>query len=84
MTEPEDPQKRLQFIQETIQTYGIHHIHTGRNSQWFEEHRSAIEPTGATLTTGATGVDWLTLADEKVTFAQFMEQRVSRSYHPGG
>ncbi|EIG6150603.1 ATP-grasp domain-containing protein [Escherichia coli] len=75
LTEPEDPQKRLQFIQETIQTYGIHHIHTGRNSQWFEEHRSAIEPTGATLTTGATGVDWLTLADEKVTFAQFMEQK---------
>ncbi|MBM2915722.1 carbamoyl-phosphate synthase large chain, partial [Escherichia coli] len=74
-TEPEDPQKRLQFIQETIQTYGIHHIHTGRNSQWFEEHRSAIEPTGTTLTTGATGVDWLTLADEKVTFAQFMEQK---------
>nr|AQZ20829.1 hypothetical protein pGD80-2_00186 [Escherichia coli] len=74
LTEPEDPQKRLQFIQETIQTYGIHHIHTGRNSQWFEEHRSAIESTGATLTTGATGVDWLTLADEKVTFAQFMEQ----------
>lgn len=66
LTEPEDPQKRLQFIQETIQTYGIHHIHTGRNSQWFEEHRSAIEPTGATLTTGATGVDWLTLADEKL------------------
>ncbi|SPW86910.1 ATP-grasp domain-containing protein [Escherichia coli] len=75
MTEPEDPQKRLQFIQETIQTYGIHHIHTGRNSQWFEEHRSAIESTGATLTTGATGVDWLTLADEKVTFAQFMEAK---------
>ncbi len=29
LTEPEDPQKRLQFIQETIQSYGIHHIHTG-------------------------------------------------------
>ncbi|MEM8220988.1 hypothetical protein Q4R35_17385, partial [Morganella morganii] len=26
LTEPEDPQKRLQFIQETIQSYGIHHI----------------------------------------------------------
>ncbi|EOA0970108.1 ATP-grasp domain-containing protein [Escherichia coli] len=69
LTEPEDPQKRLQFIQETIQTYGIHHIHTGRNSQWFEEHRSAIEPTGATLTTGATGVDWLTLAELKTHLA---------------
>lgn len=74
LTEPEDPQKRLQFIQETIQNHGIHHIHTGRHSQWFEEHRTAIESTGATLTTGATGVDWLTLADEKVTFAQFMVQ----------
>lgn len=74
LTEPEDPQKRLQFIQETILNHGIQHIHTGRNSQWFEEHRTAIESTGATLTTGATDVDWLTLADEKVTFAQFMEQ----------
>lgn len=74
LTEPEEPQKRLLFIQETIQNHGIHHIHTGRNSQWFEEHRKAIESTGATLTTGARGVDWLTLADEKVNFARFMEQ----------
>ncbi|MCK6737172.1 ATP-grasp domain-containing protein [Enterobacter bugandensis] len=74
LTEPEDPKKRLQFIQETIQNHGIHHIHTGRNCQWFEEHRTSIESTGATLTTGATGVDWLTLADDKVTFARLMEQ----------
>ncbi len=74
LAEPKDAQKRLQFIQDTIKNHGIHHIHTGRNSQWFEEHRTAIESTGATLTTGATGVDWLTLADEKVTFARFMEQ----------
>ena len=67
LTESEDPQKRLQFIQETIQNHGIHHIHTGRNTQWFEEHRTAIESTGVTLTTGATGTEWL-------TFAQFMEQ----------
>lgn len=74
LTEPDAPQKRLQFIKETIQNHGIHHIHTGRNCQWFEEHRATIESTGASLTTGATGIDWLTLADEKVTFAQFMEQ----------
>ncbi|RAY73197.1 carbamoyl-phosphate synthase large chain, partial [Enterobacter hormaechei] len=30
LTEPEEPQKRLLFIQETIQNHGIHHIHTGR------------------------------------------------------
>lgn len=74
LTEPKDPQKRLQFIQETVRNHSIHHIHTGRNSQWFEKHRAAIESTGATLTTGATGVDWLALADEKVNFARFMEQ----------
>lgn len=74
LIEPEDPQKRLQFIQDIIQNHGIHHIHTGRNSQWFEEHRTAIESTGASLTTGATGAEWLALADEKVNFAQFMEQ----------
>lgn len=72
--EPEYSQKRLQFIQETIQTHGIHHIHTGRNSLWFEEQRTAIESTGVTLTTGATDVDWLAIANEKVIFAQFMEQ----------
>lgn len=74
LIESEEPQKSLQFIQENIQNHGIHHIHTGRNSYWFEEHRTAIESTGATLTTGATGAEWLTLADEKITFARFMEQ----------
>ena len=74
LTEPEDPQARLQFIQETIQNHGIHHVHTGRNSQWLEEHRAVIESKGVTLTTGAMGVEWFTLADDKVNFAQFMEQ----------
>ncbi len=72
--EPDDAEKRLQFIIETVQQYGIDHIHTGRNCYWFEENRGAIEASGATLTTGAGGTDWLSLADEKVSFAQFMEQ----------
>lgn len=74
LTEPEDAHKRLQFIKNTVQQYGIHHIHTGRNSHWFEDNRTAIESAGVTLTTGATSASWLTLADEKVTFAQFMEK----------
>ncbi len=74
LIEPEARQERLPFIKEIIQQHGIHHIHTGRNSQWFEEHRTAIESAGVTVTTGATGADWLILADEKVNFAQFMAQ----------
>lgn len=72
--EPKDAEKRLEFIHETVLRHGINHIHTGRNSLWFEENRAAIEASGATLTTGAAGTNWLTLAEEKDTFAQFMEQ----------
>lgn len=74
LIEPPTTQNRLQFIKDTVQHHGIHHIHTGRSSRWFEEHRAAIESTGATLTTGATSVDWLSLADEKANFAEFMMQ----------
>jgi len=74
LIEPKDSDKRLQFILETVAQYGINSIHTGRHSLWFEENRAAIEASGVTLTTGATGTDWLTLSEEKVTFAQFMEQ----------
>lgn len=72
--EPKDAEKRLKFITEIVLRHGISHIHTGRNSLWFEENRAAIEATGATLTTGAMGTDWLTLAEEKDAFTQFMEQ----------
>ncbi|WP_127957590.1 ATP-grasp domain-containing protein [Serratia microhaemolytica] len=74
LTEPKEAEERLSFIKKIVRSHGIHHIHTGRHSHWFEENRIAIESSGVTLTTGATGAEWLTLADEKVTFAQFMEQ----------
>ncbi|MCE9991108.1 ATP-grasp domain-containing protein [Enterobacter asburiae] len=74
LIEPKDAENRLSFIIETVKEQGINHIHTGRNSLWFEENRAAIEASGATLSTGATAVDWLTLSEEKVAFAQFMEQ----------
>ncbi len=74
LIEPTDPENRLGFILDTVEKHGINAIHTGRNCQWFEHHRAAIEASGATLTTGATASDWLTLADDKVTFAEFMQQ----------
>ncbi|WP_336654434.1 ATP-grasp domain-containing protein [Leclercia adecarboxylata] len=74
LIEPSDPESRLAFILDTIGKHGINAVHTGRNCQWFEQHRAAIEASGATLTTGATASDWLKLADDKVTFADFMQQ----------
>lgn len=74
LIEPKDSEKRLRFIVETVKKHDIQAVHTGHNSLWFEENRIAIEGTGVTLTTGATSVDWLTLSEEKVSFAQFMEQ----------
>lgn len=75
LIEPKDADNRLQFIQNTITQFGINVIHAGRNTLWFEEHRSAIEAFGVTLTTGAAGADWLMLAEDKVAFAQFMQQK---------
>jgi len=72
--EPNNSETRLSFILDTVQKYNINALHTGRNSFWFEENRAAIEASGATLTTGAVGADWLALAEDKVTFAQFMQQ----------
>ncbi|MEG1213264.1 MAG: ATP-grasp domain-containing protein [Leclercia sp.] len=74
LIEPKEAEQRLQFILDTVARFDIDAIHTGRNSLWFEENRAAIEASGATLTTGATGLDWLTLSEDKVTFAQFMQQ----------
>lgn len=74
LIEPTDPENRIGFILDTVEKHGINAIHTGRNCQWFEHHRAAIEASGATLTTGATASDWLTLADDKVTFAEFMQE----------
>lgn len=75
LIEPNDAEQRLPFILETISQYGINIIHAGRNTLWFEEHRAAIEATGVKLVTGAAGADWLQLAEDKVSFAQFMQQQ---------
>lgn len=74
LLEPKDPASRLSFILETVAKHGINAIHTSKSGQWFEENRAAIEAAGVSLTTGAAGRDWLTLADDKVTFAEFMAQ----------
>ena len=74
LTEPKDADRRLAFIEAIVREHGINVIHTGRHCRWFETHRQAIESTGAALTTGASGVDDIDIADDKVTFAQFMEK----------
>ncbi|WNN46388.1 ATP-grasp domain-containing protein [Winslowiella toletana] len=74
LLEPADEQQRLAFIIDTVKKHAIQAIHTGRNTQWFETQRTAIEACGVTLVTGATGADLLALADDKVAFAQLMEK----------
>ena len=74
LIEPQEASERLSFITDIVATHGIHHIHAGRNTLWFEEHRAAIEATGVTLTTGSTSAEWLALAEDKVAFAGLMQQ----------
>ena len=74
LLEPQEADERLQFITDIVATHGIHHIHAGRNTLWFEENRAAIEATGVSLTTGATSANWLALAEDKVAFAGLMQQ----------
>lgn len=73
--EPQQSEKKLAFILKTIQDYNIHTLHAGRHGLWFEQHRTAIEAAGATLTTGATRAEALTLAEDKFAFAQCMAQQ---------
>ncbi|OAT45130.1 carbamoyl phosphate synthase large subunit [Proteus hauseri ATCC 700826] len=72
--EPQDESQRLAFIVDTVKKHHVDAIHTGRNCAWFENHRNDIESLGVKLTTGATNLDQLQLADDKVAFAQAMEQ----------
>lgn len=74
LTEPKDAELRLPFILSTVSEQGINAIHTGRSCLWFENHRVNIEASGVSLTTGASGAQWLEMADDKVTFAEVMEE----------
>jgi len=73
LIEPANDEQRMDFIVTTVKNYGVKAIHTGRNCQWFEVHRQEIEALGVSLTTGATSITMLTLADDKVEFARAME-----------
>ncbi len=73
--EPKEDELRLPFILSTVKQCGINAIHTGRNTQWFESHRQQIEAAGVSLTTGAKSQAMFELADDKVAFAQAMEQQ---------
>lgn len=74
LIEPKEDKQRFQFIVDTVEEYGVNAIHAGRNPQWYEAHRVAIEALGVTLTTGATDATFFELADDKVEFATFMQQ----------
>ncbi|PRD12522.1 ATP-grasp domain-containing protein [Pantoea coffeiphila] len=74
LIEPAEDERRLAFIISTVEQHGIRAIHTGRNARWFESRRAEIETSGASLTTGATRVEMLDLADDKVSFAESMAQ----------
>ena len=56
------------FIADVVKQHQVRVIH-GRNSAWFELHRQEIESLGVKLTTGATQLEQLQLADNKVAFA---------------
>ncbi len=73
LIEPDNDEQRMDFIVTTVKNYGVKALHTGRNCQWFETHRQEIEALGVSLTTGATSITMLTLADDKVEFARAME-----------
>ncbi|WP_114192971.1 ATP-grasp domain-containing protein [Edaphovirga cremea] len=75
LLEPKEDDQRLSFILSIVDQLGIQAIHTGRNCLWFESHRQEIENSGAKLTTGAIGAPQCELADDKVSFAQFMEKK---------
>ena len=72
LLEPADEPQRLDFILATVNKHAIQAIHTGRHALWFETQRATLEAGGVKLTTGATRLDSLELADNKVTFAQQM------------
>lgn len=71
--EPLNNEDRLQFIESKIKKHGIRAIQVGRNCRWHEARRIEIESMGVSLTTGATSVDSLDIADSKLLFAQKME-----------
>ncbi|WP_300001328.1 ATP-grasp domain-containing protein [uncultured Cedecea sp.] len=73
LIEPVDEKYRLDFIAHTVKKYGVKALHCGRNSLWFEAHRQQIEALGVSLTTGASSLATLKLADDKVEFARKME-----------
>ncbi|RKJ86240.1 carbamoyl-phosphate synthase large chain [Aeromonas veronii] len=74
LIEPKLDSERLEFIKNVVTEFNVVAIHTGRNCHWFEEHRQDIEYLGVSLTTGAMSLDMISLADDKVRFAHFMEQ----------
>ena len=73
LIEPTADEHRLDFIVNTVKKYAVKAIHSGRNAQWFETHRQQIEALGVSLTTGASSLSALALADDKVAFARKME-----------
>ncbi|HDU8490703.1 ATP-grasp domain-containing protein [Aeromonas hydrophila] len=74
LTEPKLDSERFEFIKNVVAEFNVAAIHTGRNCHWFEERRQGIESLGVSLTTGSIDLDMISLADDKVRYAHFMEQ----------
>lgn len=72
--EPSAVDERLQFVIEMINQYHIDVLHIVKHALWFEQQRTVIEATGVKLITGASNIECLTLAQNKMDFARFMEQ----------
>ncbi len=68
--EPEDASERLSWMETVISEQLVKLVHVGRDCQWFEEHRGAIEKMGVKLVTGAKNVATFELADNKAAFAE--------------
>ncbi|MGB5854740.1 MAG: ATP-grasp domain-containing protein [Oceanisphaera sp.] len=63
----------LVFMAEVVNKHQVSVIHVGRNSPFFEGHRSTIESWGVTLVTGARGQASFAIADNKQAFANHMQ-----------
>lgn len=72
--EPQQESERLAFIEAVVRRHAISVIHSGKHGRWFEANRAPIEALGVRLTTGARSAQFIELADNKVSFAEFMTQ----------
>lgn len=72
--EPKANGDLLSFMAKIIAKHRVDVVHVSNRSKFCEQHRATIESMGVRLVTGAKSVASLELADDKVAFAQRMEE----------